>query len=279
MPDTIHDNVNNLNPNGPFTHIAGYTSGTPDIVWTVNDWNRFPRQHHIRIEQGYGGFTPNMFDYDVLDLERGAWTPQAAADEVERRVLAGFTWTTLYASDADLATTAELIKAKGEHIWIGHVDCGLANWNLNQVEASALVGTFVHGMTCRYVQYASPTSNPDTILPGTSMTLSQANVDLSEVDPSWNPSNIPTTPPVQPKPPVPVPPAPPVVKPPVPPVVPPVVTPPVPPVVTPPVVVVPPPTELSVDGVVCFINSSGQLASTGVVSKDGGLTWAVPTAP
>lgn len=265
MSDTIHDNVKNLNPNGPFTHVAGYTSGTPDIMWTAADWSRFPRQHHIRIEQGYGGFTPNMADYDVLDIENGAWTPEAAANEVKRRVDAGYQWTYLYGNRTDLEAAANLIKAMGDHYWIGHVGCGLADWNLNEEEAAAIVGTFVAGMTCYWVQWASPSSNPNTVLPGTSMTLSQANVDLSAVDPTWNPVTVPVKPT---PPPTPVPP--PVVKPPTPPT-------PVPP--TPPTPVPPtPPTVLSVDGVVCFVNSSGSLASSGVVSTDGGLTWKSPTA-
>ena len=272
MPDTIHANVNNINPNGPFTHVAGYTSGTPDIMWTAADWSRFPRQHHIRIEQGYGGFTPNMSDYDVLDIETGAWTPETAANEVERRVLAGYTWTTLYGNDTALSQTASLIKAKGDHIWIGHVDCVLADWNLNEAEAAAIVGTMVHGMTCQGVQWASPSSNPNTNLPGTSMTLSQGNVDLNVVNPNWNPSTVPVKPPV-PVPPTPVPPKPPV--PPVPPTpVPP--KPPVPPV--PPTPVPPTPVVLLVEGVVCFVNSAGVLEARDVASHDGGLTWADVTS-
>ena len=275
-PDFTHDAVNNVNPNGPFTHIAGYVSGTSNIMWTAADWARFPNKIKLRIEQGYGGVPADVESYDILDIERGAWTPQSAADEVERRVNAGIEWTTLYAGDADLATTASLIKAKGDRIWIGHVDCILANWNDNQSEAGNTVGTFVHGMTCRGVQYASPTSNPDTILPGSAMTLAQANVDLNAIQLGWQPSSKPVAPPtpVPPKPPVPpVPPVPP--KPPVPPVPPTPVPPtPVPPTPVPPT----PPVVLLVEGVVCFVNSAGVLEARDVASHDGGLTWADVTS-
>jgi hypothetical protein len=191
MPDFTHGAVGNVPANGPYTHVAGYTSGTSGIVWTASDWEKYPNQVHIRIEQGYGGFTPNMADYDVLDIENGAWTPETAATEVKRRVEAGYVGTTLYAGDADLAATAVLIKAFGDAVWVGHVDCVLANWNLNQAQAGAIVGTEVHGMTCRAVQWASPSSNPNTVLPGTTLTLKQANVDLNVVQSSWKPVVVP----------------------------------------------------------------------------------------
>lgn len=249
MPDFTHSAVGNVPPNGPYSHVGGYTSGTPDIVWTPTDWGRYPKQIHIRYQQGYGGFEPNMSDYDVLDIEKGAWSPETAAVEVKRRVDAGYQWTTLYAGDEDLATTAGLIKAYGNEIWDGHVDCILADWDLDEAQAAAIVGTEVHGMTCRGVQWASPTSNPNTNLPGTSMTLQEANVDLTVVQAGWNPTTVPVNPP----------------KPPVPPVPP-----------TPPTPVPPAPVEP-----VLQFNSAGIVVWEGgtvlhvreVVSDDGGKTW------
>lgn len=268
MPDFTHGAVKNVPPNGPFTHIAGYTSGTPDIIWTASDWARYPKQIHIRIEQGYGSKTPNRADYDVLDIERGAWTPQEAADEVKGRVEDGYQWTTLYGGNADLAETASLIRAMGEHIWNGHVDCILANWNDSAEEAAKIVGTEVHGMTCRGVQFASPTSNPHTALPGTAMTLSQANVDLNVIQPGWNPPTVPRKPVGNPVPtpeptPTPVPP----VK--VPPTPEPVPTPVPVPVPTP----APTPSPTVTPGVVVYVNSAGKLTQETVTSLNGGLSW------
>lgn len=247
MPDFTHSAVDNVPDYAAYTHVAGYTSGTNDIVWTTQDWDKYPNLVHIRIEQGYGTNIPNMADYDVLDIEQGAWTPVTAAAEVKRRVEGGYMWTTLYGSEGTLESTATLIKAMGDAVWIGHVDCVLANWNLDQAQAAALVGKQVAGMTCRAVQWASPASNPKTLLPGTSLTLSQANVDLNVVDVNWKPVVVPRGT-----------------------VTPPVVVP--PPVVTPPVKPIEPPVVLNGAGIVVW-EAGGVLHNREVVSSDGGKTW------
>jgi hypothetical protein len=275
--DFTHSAVKNVPPAGPYTHVLGYTSGTEDIVWTPSDWGKFIRPIRIRINQGFGSKTPNMADYDVLDVENGAWSVQEAADEVERRVEAGYQWTTLYGSDAALGALADAIKAKGKDIWNGHVDCILADWNLDEAEAAKIVGAEVHSMTCRAVQWASPTSNPNTLLPGTSMTLREANVDLNVVQPGWNPPVVPKPRPV----PVPVPEPKPVPVPePVPTPVPvpepkPVPVPvPVPePVPDPVPVPVPAPNTGVAFGYVVWCNSSGTLTARYMSSDDDGLTW------
>ena len=43
-------------------------------------------------------------------------------------------------------------------------------------------------MTCRAVHWASPTSNPGTIVPGGTLTLAQAQVDLSVAEDAWHPA-------------------------------------------------------------------------------------------
>jgi hypothetical protein len=56
-------------------------------------------------------------------------------------------------------------------------------------------------MTCVGVQWASPSSNPNTVLPGPSgKTLREANVDLSVVDAGWVPSGMGKAPAPAPKP-------------------------------------------------------------------------------
>lgn len=194
MPDTTHDNVHNIPP-GKFPYVAGYVTGTSGIQWTADDWKRFPGSRLIRIAQNYGP-APDIHEFHVIDIEERAYTPAEAAGLVRQRVDAGIQWTCLYGSYGPLGETASLIRAMGDHYWVGHVECGLANWNLDEAEASKLVGTLVHGMSCRYVQWASPESNPNTLVPGTDLTLLQANVDLSVVDTSWEPTDQPPPPPV-----------------------------------------------------------------------------------
>jgi len=184
MIDTTHANVDKIPTS--VAYIGGYVSGTPDIQWNAADWVRFSGRK-VRNYQGLGPVPPlNMFD--ELDVENRALTPVSAAAIVKARVEAGFQWTTIYGGDAAIAATASEIQKLGHSIWNGHVNCRLANWNLNEAEATKLVGTYVHGMSCIGVQWASPSSNPHTILPGSTLTLSQANADLSVVDAGWIPS-------------------------------------------------------------------------------------------
>jgi len=181
-------------------YVGGYVSGTPDILWTPEEWASLSAsQIKVRIWQGYGNGVA-LHDFDEIDVESGAVTPSEAAHVIEQRVAAGITWTQVYGTRASLAATAAAVKALGEAVWIGHVTCRLADWNLSREEANGLVGTFVEGMTCTGVQWASPESNPNTIMPGPSgKTLRQANCDLSVVDANWVPSLVvkpPVTPPV-----------------------------------------------------------------------------------
>lgn len=185
MVDTIHGSVSHIPVSTRY--VGGYVSGTADIMWTPGDWARFPDSRHIRIFQGHGEL-PDLRAFDEIDVESGAVTPAEAASIVRTRVLAGIPWTGIYADDANLAATAEAIRAYGASIWNGHVSCRLADWSLSEEEATAKVGLRIHGMTCMGVQWASPTSNPRTLLPGTSLTLREANADLSVVDATWIPS-------------------------------------------------------------------------------------------
>lgn len=198
MVDTIGSDASLVPSNVP--DIAGYVSGTSDIDWTSSEWARFTSAKKVRIYQGYGA-EPPLNGWDVLDVETGAITPQQAADLVEQRVHADITWSTIYGGDSVIAETAKLIQAKGHDIWNGHVDAWLANWNLNQQAATQMLGTMIHGMTCIGVQWASPETNPNTLLPGTSLTLKQANCDLSVVIANWVPSGGWDVPPGPPKPP------------------------------------------------------------------------------
>lgn len=186
MVDTVHASVGlDL---AYFEYVAGYVSGTPEIKWTTGDWGLFGHSRKIRIWQGEGPL-PALDGYDVIDVENGAVTVAHAATEIADRVMGGFQWTTVYGTDATLKAVAKAVQVYGHDVWNGHVNCWLADWSLNLEEAMKIIGKQVHGMTCVGVQWASPTSNPNTILPGSSgKTLREANVDLSIVDAGWVPS-------------------------------------------------------------------------------------------
>lgn len=194
MIDGTHADVGNIPESSPT--VGGYMTGTPDIQWTPADWSRFPHSAHVRINQGYQAIHVSM--WDVADVERGALTPADIPPLVHDRIGLGITWTTIYGSDSTLAAVHDELKnAPGTPGWFfGHVDCWLVNVALNEAEAGRIVGTEVHGLTCRAVQWADPQSNPDTIVPGSTLTLAQANLDLDVADATWH-HNIVPPPPVQ----------------------------------------------------------------------------------
>jgi hypothetical protein len=195
MLDTVGTSAANIP--GATKYVGGYITGSGAVPWSAGDWALFPNARKVRIYQNPGQGMA-LEAWDVIDLENGAFTVAEAVAETKRRVDAGITWTYIYATRSNLAAFTAALKAEGTHYWNGHVMYWLADWNLNEAEAAALIGTFVEGATCIGVQWASPTSNPNTVVPGGSHTLAQANVDISVVDANWMPSSAPApvTPPV-----------------------------------------------------------------------------------
>lgn len=173
MVDTIHADVSHLPPT--LRKVLGYVTGTPDIQWTAGDWARFPRAAKVRLSQWPG---QAVFTADGFDIEPGAWTVQAAVNGARARRQRG--QRTLFYLPRSLwgpARAAVAIAGLG-----GWVDYGIADWSLSRAQAAELLGGRVV-----FVQYASPTSNPHTVIPGTRLTLAQANADLSVTLASWHP--------------------------------------------------------------------------------------------
>lgn len=196
MIDAIGDIATNIPESTP--KVAGYVTGSTDIEWTGSEWAHFDRSGHVRINQGYNATGVPVTAWDVLDVEAGAFNPAEIPGIVGERIKAGITWSTIYGTDAKLAAVQAALEAAGPHGWyFGHVDAWLADWNLSEAEAAAKIGTLIHGMTCRAVQWASPTSNPSTLVPGSTLTLAQANVDLSVTEADWH-AYVPPKPPVDP---------------------------------------------------------------------------------
>lgn len=73
MGDAIHDNVSALAAVPGLQVVAGYVTGSPDIVWTAADWARFPGIPHVAIDQGFTGAP--VYSATVQDVETGAWAP------------------------------------------------------------------------------------------------------------------------------------------------------------------------------------------------------------
>jgi hypothetical protein len=178
MIDATHASVHNI-PHGT-RKVAGYVTGTADIRWTAADWRSFPNAGHVRIDQRGD---PSLHAA-VVDCEALAATPRVAAECIQARLAAGHSRGGVYASQDTVPAVAAALKAAS--VSAAHVDLWLANWNLSKAGATALLGTSMSGLRIQAVQWASPTSNPATRVPGSTLTLREANVDLSVTVNGWH---------------------------------------------------------------------------------------------
>jgi len=184
MIDTIGGSAHNVPAGTP--RVAGYVTGSGDVPWSVADWSRFRAAAQVRIAQAPG---TDPITADVLDVETGAAMPADSPGWILSRIAAGYTWSVIYGTAGTLAAVrAALIAAGPEGWWYGHVYCWLAEWSLSEEQAVRVLGTEVAGMTCVAAQWASPSSNPGTLVPGgNGATLAAANLDLSICDAAWRP--------------------------------------------------------------------------------------------
>lgn len=176
--------------------VAGYATGTPEIVWGEAAWRRFPHAGHVVVDQSAGGGVYAANQAGVYDIESGAGTAARFAELAVRRH-AGGDANCGYGSRSSLAAAAAALDATrlpglGVGWWRGHVDWWLADPNLSIAQATALVGTVLDGFRIPAVQWATPSTNPDTKVPGG--TLRSLNLDLSVALASWFPAPPPTVP-------------------------------------------------------------------------------------
>jgi hypothetical protein len=105
MIDTIHASVHNVPASAP--KVAGYTTGTPDIVWTAADWAHFLHSK-VRICQDEGSDQ----SVDVLDIEPGAATNANAATWARARKTQGHV-PSFYTSVSNLTPLLKTLEAAG----------------------------------------------------------------------------------------------------------------------------------------------------------------------
>lgn len=175
MADTIHDTVERI-PRG-FPRVAGYVTGTPDIKWTAADWQRFTHAGHVRIDQAPGLGVP--LESDCADVEPGAKTVDAALAWLRARSARNW-WSLIYAGNESILTD---MRQAVHHAGLRKVQYWLSNPDLSEAEAEKRIDQVDGGIVA--VQWATPRSNPGTLLPGTNETLEAANVDLSVTADHW----------------------------------------------------------------------------------------------
>lgn len=154
--------------------IWPYDTGVDGVDWPIANITPFQDRgaRVYRVNQGTGAFSTDPFHGDEFDLEAGAWTiDQIAAIVAARRARE---WSTrVYSTWANYgALKQKLAEAgTGKSVWFR-----IADWNLSAHLADAELHADVYAG-----QYASPTSNPAAVIPGTDLTLAQVSVDLNVI--------------------------------------------------------------------------------------------------
>lgn len=112
---------------------------------------------------------------DIADVERYAGTPAAAAAAVRARQARGWK-STLYVSYSSLpALRAAIGNPEG-------VLYGVANYSWSLTASEQLL---TQHADWAYIQYGDPASNPHTLVPGTNVTLQQAQADIDVGKAAW----------------------------------------------------------------------------------------------
>lgn len=183
---TMYDTINQSAGNIPASalKVAGYVTGTPNILWTPAKWALFKDAGLVKIDQ-----SPSLADFAngtaaVADVEAGAGTNSGAAIAIHTRQEKNLE-SVVYCNAENVDDLVAALHDKDVNL--DDVYIWLANWNLDEKEAAALIGTVVSGLYVVAVQWASPSSNPNTPVPGRGGNLLDTNLDLSVAQRTWIP--------------------------------------------------------------------------------------------
>lgn len=174
MPTLLVDAIGANSGHIPVTapKVGAYTTGN-GIMWDAGQIDRFKGHSGlVLIDQAANdGLAGGA---NVKDSETGAATIAEVVATAKRFGPKAFS-TYIQKSNIDACRSALADEhLEGMTYW-------MADWNLTQAQATELlVGDIMA------VQFASPSSNPNTILPGTNLTLREANVDLSITRDAWH---------------------------------------------------------------------------------------------
>lgn len=179
MLDTIGANAGAI-PAGT-RRVATYVTGSGGIAWSSGDIAKLRQddpqlQLLMRIDQSNSVLSFPF--YVVKDVEPGASTNATAVDEAKARRDRGLR-TCLYTYIANFAALRQMVDSAGV---ADHVDYWIADWSLDREQAIAFIDS---NPAIKAVQYASPTSNPNTLVPGGHRTLAEANIDISVTRADW----------------------------------------------------------------------------------------------
>ena len=157
-------------PPGPFRHVADGKQSLAQIAAA-----KAAGMGIILIDQ-----TPGLHLFaaglaDVADVENFAGTPQAAAAAVALRQ--AHKWeSTLYISYNSLPALKAAIRNPAGVLY------GVADYSWSWQQSEQLLNEHPDWA---YTQYGDPASNPNTLGPGTTVTLQQAQADIDIAKASW----------------------------------------------------------------------------------------------
>ncbi len=178
--DATHNSLPKIPATPAMQLIALYATGTVGIEATAADVAKYRAAGTgvVLIDQtpGLKVFAAGLAD--VADVEFLAGTHASAAAAVLARQAHGWQ-STLYCSKNALAGLQAALLPGTDR---SKVLYGVADYNWSRAESEALLGANPHWAYC---QYGDPKSNPHTLVPGTSVTLAQANADIDVGKASW----------------------------------------------------------------------------------------------
>ena len=166
-----------LGKNWPDT-LGGYVTGADGVDWPATYWTILAGGTGLfRYDQ-----SPQLglFAYGAADcaaVERGAGTLEAAVSGAQKREAHGwYSW--IYVSAGSLAGA----RSAAAGAKLARVRYVVADWNLSAAAAAVFIE---RNPDTDAVQWASPTSNPDTVCSGSQRTLAELNCDLSVTRHGW----------------------------------------------------------------------------------------------
>lgn len=176
--DATHSNAGKIPASA--IAVAGYVTGSPDIRWTAEDWARFPLASKVTIDQSPSLSVFAAGDAIVADVEPQAGTVMAAIAAAKTRASRGVD-STIYLSFDWLALARD---AASFNNLTSRIRYWVADYSWSETNAIDFLNTNADTVA---VQFASPSSNPTTKVPGSggATTLATAQCDLSIKRADW----------------------------------------------------------------------------------------------
>jgi hypothetical protein len=175
--DATHENVNKLPTN--LIAVMGYDTGTPDVQWTMDDWNRFPVASRVHVDQSFLLQFYGTGISTLADVERGAATIETFIAASTVRQARGLN-SNLYISFANWQDARDQIKTAK----LTKVRYAIADYNFSEYEA---IEFMENNSDVVMVQFGSPGTNASTVIPG-GLTVGETGCDISVKLASWWPS-------------------------------------------------------------------------------------------